>query len=74
MRITTNNQWGLLGNTLVFVPTNPQLIRHHKSNTQTTHRYTLYYQRLTQIMHLKQPLTTTLIATFAHFHTPNNKE
>ena len=74
MRITTHISRGLVGNTAIFLPTYSQLVGATSSSTQVTPTCTPPSPRLTQDIHLKKAFTRTPIKTFAHFHSPNNKE
>jgi len=53
LRITSHKVRGLVGNTALFLPTNPQLISRPPSCTQVTPSRTTAYPRVTQDIHYK---------------------
>lgn len=74
LRITTNKISGLMGSTSKTSATYQQVINYQKSNTQVLPTIYQPAHSSTQFTHMITAFITTPDTTFAHLHTPNNKE
>jgi hypothetical protein len=74
LRITIKKVWGLLGISTQKSTTYQQVINVEKSNTQVLPRIYQSTHSSTQITYMITAFIRTPHTTFAHLHTPNNKE